>query len=297
MPGFLGVEVWERARQKGSSILEPMFCAGDTNNQGERIPDGNKCCKDDKTDEKNTNGKLWLLTELNVSRPLSTLKRCSGVISLKNNKKKKKQIQKISHDPSLNICSQSLLKTSSHPFNNEVETGEGRHSLFTCSLLLRQKCLCQANISDPTPQPRLLLSVVCIPVSGAGYWGQVSLQGGERSPLRWGNIWGSGSVGTSLVAEAMHIIFPCPDLFSQLQPASCVMTLFCVGKRFMALDFCLFSWLSTLPLSWLIFYLQSDFWVQLFSLSPCPLDIHVLAKTLAPNHCDRIAVCYLWWHY
>lgn len=104
-------------------------------------------------------------------------------------KKKNTQIQKISHDPSLSICSQSLLKTSSHPFNNEVETGEGRHSLFTCSLLLGRNAFAKPAYLILHYWPRLLLSVVTTcRFLGQIYWGQVSLQGGERSPLRWGEL-------------------------------------------------------------------------------------------------------------
>ena len=152
---------------------------------------------------------------------------------------------------------------------------QGRYSLFTCALLLdteTQKCFCQASKSDPTLLTQIAaVSDHHIQVSRPGLLGMSLSTGREISQFRWGERSEALSVWVPLFCCGHAYNLP-PALIYSLSFWQCpVWWLFSVfADDLLHLISVCFPDFLLLSLSWLVFYLQSDFWVPAFLLVPLP---------------------------
>lgn len=163
---------------------------------------------------------------------------------------------------------------------------QGRHNLLTCYLLLdtvSRKCLCQTSESD------LMLLTQKAVVSD--HHMQDSRPGLLETTLSAG--WENKQVDTRRAVPgcvSMGALSCCWGHAYNLPPAllrslflgmSCVMTLFVFANDLLHLiSVCFPEFLPhCCPDLYFICHLISYFW--LFSLSPCPLDTHCIAHTLA----------------
>ena len=125
-----------------------------------------------------------------------------------------------------------------------------------------------------------------------GFWARFT---GDKSLCRWGKepiemrraIWGSGSVGTSLVAGVMHIICPLPwFILSVSDNVLCDDSFLCwqmiYGTWFL---FVFLTFYSTTVLTHILFAV----WFLSSSFSPCSLALQIyIARPIHwPNHYDR----------
>ena len=200
----------------------------------------------------------------------------------------RKQIQIISHDSSL--FSQFLLKTSSHPFKNDLETGEGRYSLFTCSLLLdsvTEMSLPSQHIWSYTADP----DCCCQWSPHVGFRAKFT---GDKSPCREGKgaLWDEESY---LKQWQRGHLSCCWGHAYNLPPA-----LICSVSDNVLCDGSFLCW-QTIYGTWFLFVFLTFYsttvlthtlfavWFLSSSFSPCSLAlwIYIAWPIRWPNHYDR----------
>lgn len=207
------------------------------------------------------------------SGPSSTFMRCSGVscVSFWNSLGRWESRYKHNQSHFQSECMPTVPIEKQQPLFQQWDRNpwcQGRHSLSTCYLSLdtaSQKCPCQTSESDPMLlTQKAVVSDHHMQVSRPGLLVMTLSEGGEISKLRWGAQSQAVSVWVPfLVVGVMHIICPLPCFIFCVR--GCPVWWLCVCKQFVTLDFCLLFWLATSLLSWLMFYLQSDFLLPFFS--------------------------------
>lgn len=223
-----------------------------------------------------------------LSRPFSTLKRFSGVIHLKNKKADTDNQSRSQSTYMFTVSIENQQPSVQQWGGNWGGQIQSVHLLFTAGECHRNAFAKPAYLILHY-WPRLLLSVVTTcRFLGQIYWGQVSLQGGGKEPIEVRRaIWGSGSVGTSLVAGIMHIICPLPwFILSVSDNVLCDDSFLCwqtiYGTWFL---FVFLTFYSTTVLTHILFAV----WFLSSSFSPCSLALQIyIARPIHwPNHYDR----------
>lgn len=106
-------------------------------------------------------------------------------------------------------------------------------------------------------------------VSRPGWLVMTLSKGGEINKLRWGKqSWAVSVWVLSLVVGFMCMICPQPCFIFCFW--GCPVWWLCVCKQFLTFDFYVLFYISTSLLSWLVFYLQSDFLLPVFLLVTLP---------------------------